>query len=56
MGRGECPFKEVSSGKVSGRESIRRGTVLWGSLSLSSAYGEVSVEELSKYQSISKTF
>ena len=27
-GGGGCPFREVSVGEVSGRESIRRGTVL----------------------------
>ena len=51
--RGGCPFREVFVGEVSGWESIRRGIVLWGSVSLGSVHREVSVEEMSEYQFIS---
>ena len=42
--RGKCPFKEESVGKVFGRESIHRGTVLRWSVNLGSVHGEVSVD------------
>ena len=48
--RGGCPCREVSVGEVSGRESIRQGTVLRRSVSLGSVHREVSVEEMSEYQ------
>ena len=51
--RGGCPFREVSVGEVSGWESIRRGTVLRGSVSLGSVHKEVSVDQMSQYQFIS---
>ena len=50
---GLCLFREVSVGEVSGQESIRGGTVLWGSVSLGSVHSEVSIEEMSEYQFIS---
>ena len=47
---GGYPVREVSVGEVSGRESVRRGTIPRGSFSLSSIHKEVSVGELPRYQ------
>ena len=49
-------FREVSVEEVSCRVNIHWGTILGGSVSLSSIYKEVSVEELSECQFISAIF
>ena len=41
---------------MSSQGSIRRGTFLWGSVSLGNAHGEVSVGELLGGEFISETF
>ena len=56
MSQGECIVREVSVGEVSGRRSIRRGTVLREIVSVGSVHEEVSDGELSVYQFISETF
>ena len=50
---GGMPIQGSFRWEVSGWESIRRGTVLRGSVSVGTVHREVSVEEMSEYQSIS---
>ena len=55
MPQGECTVREVSIAEVSGRVSIRWGTVLRESVSLGSVHEEESIAELSVLQFTSET-
>ena len=52
---GGCTFKDISVWEVSGRRSLRRGTVLRGRVSMGSVHEEASIGELSVYEFISET-